>query len=234
VRSLALVCALACTLGAFAADTPPQGVDEKLWKQMQEINARGAAIKDLRADFTQQKFTPLLKKPLTSTGQILIKGSASLWNTKEPEPTIMRIDDKQVKLFYPKQKAIEVYAIDQKMGALAASPLPQLDTLKKSFSFEKVPAKELLPEADDAKHLALRMRPTDPEIKKHVDEVDVVLDIASGFVLRAQTIDPDGDRIVLSFSNPKINTGIKEDELELKAPSGTTVTHPLEGTTEKR
>jgi outer membrane lipoprotein-sorting protein len=78
------------------------------------------------------------------------------------------------------------------------------------------------------------MRPTDPEIKKHVDEVAVVLDVASGFVVRAQTIDPDGDRIVLSFTNPKINTGLKDDELELKLPAGVTVTHPLEGTTEKR
>jgi outer membrane lipoprotein-sorting protein len=141
----------------------------------------------------------------------------------------MRIDDKEVKLLYPKQKVMEVYAIDQKMGALAASPLPHLDTLKKTFSFEKVPARQLLPEADEAKHLALRMRPTDPEIKKHVDEVTVVLDVASGFVVRAQTIDPDGDRIVLSFTNPKINTGLKDGELELHVPAGVTVTRPLEG-----
>ena len=130
---------------------------------------------------------------------------------------------------YAPARLLQKVGIDQKMGALAASPLPQLDTLKKTFSFEKIPAKKLLPEADEARHLALRMRPTDPEIKKHVEEVTVVLDVASGFVVRAQTIDPDGDRIVLSFTNPKINTGLKDAELELHVPAGVTVTRPLEG-----
>jgi outer membrane lipoprotein-sorting protein len=236
VRFAAAVCVVvACALGVGAADAaaPPKGVDEKLWKQMLEINARGAAIKDLRAGFVQEKFTPLLKKPLVSSGQILVKGSASLWTTTAPEPTVMRIDAKEVRLLYPKQKVMEVYAIDQKMGALAASPLPQLDTLKERFSFERIAVKEVYPEGDEVKHLALRMRPTDAEIQKHVDEVAVVLDVASGCVVRARTIDADGDRIVLTFSNPKINTGLADAELELAAPAGVSVSHPLEGRSEK-
>src|SRR5689334_1906118 len=100
-----MLCAL-LTCTARADDAPPQGIDRMLWKQMLEINARGAGIKDLRADFVQEKFTPLLRKPLISAGKILIKGSATLWITEKPEPTVLRIDAKEVRLLYPVQKVL--------------------------------------------------------------------------------------------------------------------------------
>jgi outer membrane lipoprotein-sorting protein len=208
---------------------PPAGVDEKLWKLLVEVDSRGAQVKDLKADFTQQKFTPLLKKPLTSTGTILIKGSASLWHTTQPEPTVMRIDDKELRLLYPRQKVLEVYPTGQKMASLAASPFPRLDVLKKHFTFEQIPTKDLDPAAKDGDTLALRMQPTEPDLRKHIDEVRVLLQVSTGFVLKAVTVDSDGDRVVLSFSNIRINGGVPDRELELVVPTGVKVTRPLEG-----
>jgi outer membrane lipoprotein-sorting protein len=196
---------------------------------MLQIDAHGAKITDLRADFTQEKFTPLLKKPLISTGTIRIKGTAALWKTVTPSPTVMRIDAKEARLYFPEQKVVEVYAVDQQLGSLAASPFPRLEVTKKYFTFERIPARELSPDADEAKHLALRMKPIDAELKKHLDEVSVLLEISSGLVLEAQTIDADGDRTVLKFSNIKTNTGLKEDDLAMDLPPGVKVTHPLDG-----
>jgi outer membrane lipoprotein-sorting protein len=124
---------------------------------------------------------------------------------------------------------LEVYTIDQRLGALAASPFPRLDLLKRHFTFERVPAKALDPSADDTKHVALKMQPISPELRKHVDQVRVLLEIATGFVLKAETTDADGDQVVLSFSNIRANTGVSDKELELAVPAGTKVTHPLEG-----
>ena len=223
---------------ALAADEKgpgarPPGVDEKLWNLLVEIDARGARIQDLSADFPQEKHTALLKKPLVSTGHILIRGSASLWTTTHPEPTVMRIDDKEVRLYYPRQKVVEVYRTDERMGSLAASPFPRLAVIKSHFTFERVSPRDLLPGADESKYIALRMKPTEPELQKHIDEVTVVLEIATGFVARAQTIDADGDRMVLTFSNIKINGGLKDDDLKLQLPADVEVTHPLEGGDDK-
>lgn len=218
-------------LAAVAADeAPPKGVDEKLWKQMLEVDARGADVRDLSADFVQEKHTPLLKKPLVSSGTIRIKGTAALWQTDKPEPTVMRIDEKEVKLFYPKQKVVEVFALGDRMASLAASPFPRLSVIKQHFSFERMAAKELMGDkADEAKQLALRMRPIEESLKKHIDEVAVVLDVETGLVLRAQTIDGDGDRIVMTFSNLRKNTGLTDADLEMTVPAGVTVSRPLEG-----
>lgn len=229
VTCIVMLCVV-CARGADQAPgDKPTGVDQKLWDLLVQIDGRGARINDLRADFTQEKFTPILKKPMVSAGQILIKGSASLWTTVRPEPTVMRIDDKEVRLLYPKQKVLEIYKTDEKMGSLAASPFPRLAVLKKHFTFERMTLQELQGGADESKYIALRMTPTEPELQKHIDEVDVVLEIATGFVSKAQTKDADGDRMVLSFSNIQINGGLKDRDLEMNVPAGVAISRPLEG-----
>jgi outer membrane lipoprotein-sorting protein len=127
---------------------------------------------------------------------------------------------------------LEVYTVDQRLGSLAASPFPRLDLLKRYFTFERIPAKDLGPSADDTKHVALRMQPIQPELRKHIDEVRVLLEIATGFVLVAKTTDADGDQVVLSFSNIRANSGVSDRDLELVLPAGVKVTHPLEGSTD--
>jgi hypothetical protein len=207
----------------------PAGVDKDFWKQLVEIDARGAEVKDLTANFKRENFTALMKRPLVSTGTIKIRGGAALWDTVEPA-SVMRVDQREMRMYYVEQKVVEVYAIGQKMGPLAASPFPRLALIKPHFSFERGAVEGLLPAGVDAsKYVAVRMRPLDDEMRKHIDEVTVLLEIATGLVLRAQTIDPDGDRVVLTFSDMKVNTGLAARDLEMKVPEGVRVVHPLEG-----
>jgi outer membrane lipoprotein-sorting protein len=224
----------ACPARAADADAgpgeAPKGVDPAFWKQLVEIDARGAAVKDLTAKFQQEKFTPLMKKPLVSSGTIRIKGSAALWNTTAPAPTIMRIDPQELRLYYPEQKVVEVYKVDQRMGPLAASPFPRLALIKPHFTFERGDAKALLPAgADASKFVAVKLRPINEEMRKHLDEVTVLLEVATGLVTRAQTVDADGDRVVLSFSDMKVNAGLTDQDVALDVPAGVKVVRPLEG-----
>src|SRR5439155_16208938 len=189
--SIALFVAL---MAATQPATAPAGVDPALWTRMVEINGRSQNIANLTADFEQRKVTPMLKRPLISTGRVTVAGASMRWDTTKPEPTVMLVDEKQVQLYYPKQKTLEIYHVDEHLGSLAASPLPRLDVLKKFFTFEQ------LPESDSSK-LALRMTPIDPALREHVEQVRVLLDVASGYILRAEMVDSDGDRTIIAFSN---------------------------------
>src|SRR5437016_5461359 len=113
-------CLYVLLAGAAPATNPA------LWTRLTEIDSRAAKLTDLSADFEQQKFTTLLKKPLTSRGKVRIAGSTMRSDTTEPEPSIMLIDDKEVRLYYPKESTLEIYALGQQLGSLAASPLPKL------------------------------------------------------------------------------------------------------------
>ena len=57
--------------------------------------------------------------------------------------------------------------------------------------------------ADAGKTFAVRMTPSDPELREHVETVRVLLDAQRGLIIRLEMRDPDGDRTLISFSNVK-------------------------------
>ncbi len=206
-----------------------QPVDEKLWAEMAAIDARAGKIADVRADFEQRKFTPLLKKPLISSGRVLGKGTATIWITEKPEPTKMLVDAKEIRIYYPKQGVMEIYPIEGQLGALASSPLPRLEVLKRFFAFERTAAASLDPSASDDRFLALRMPPIVAALREYVVEVKVLLNRETGFIERAENVDADGDRTVLTFLNVRVDTGMKDEEMRMDMPAGTRIVKPLEG-----
>jgi outer membrane lipoprotein carrier protein len=209
--------------------TRPAGVDDATWRRMLQIDQKGATVTDLSADFEQRKVTAMLKKPLVSSGRVYVRGSAMLWATEKPEPNVLQITAREARIYYPSQKTIEVYPIEQKLGELAASPLPRLATLQQHFTFEPLPLAEMGEKngGGDGRYLALKMTPTNPALREHVEQVRVLLDSSSGLIVRLEMRDADGDRTLLTFSSPKINAGLKEQDLEIKAPPDVKVTHPL-------
>ena len=225
--AVVLCCALAVACGGAVSATQPAGPDSDLWKKLTDIDARAGRIQSLQARFEQQKFTALLNTPLVSTGSVRIRGARIRWDTEQPEKTVLLIDQQEAKLFYPAQRTLEVYPLDQRLGELAASPLPRLDVLKKRFSFQELPVKAMLGKAEEGRFIALSLSPTDPSLRQHVQQVRVLLDFPAAYIVKAEITDSDGDRTLLSFSNVQINANV--GDLNLTVPSGTAVSHPLEG-----
>ena len=234
--AVALCLILPILLAADAPTTPttpptsrPANVDPAAWQRMLDIDARAGKIEDLTADFEQQKFTAMLKKPLVSSGVVAVRGSAMLWDTRKPESSQLQIDTKEVRIYYPAQRTIEVYQIQQKLGQLAASPLPRLAVLREHFSFEPIPVGEMGEKDDTATEnfFAVRMTPIDPELREHVEAVRVLLDAQRGLIIRLEMRDPDGDRTLISFANVKTNVGLKDGDLRIAAPADVKITRPL-------
>src|SRR6185437_13247139 len=156
-----------------------------------------------------------------------INGSTMRWDTQQPDQNVMVIDPHEAKIYYPAQKTLEVYPLDQRLGELAASPLPRLDVLRSRFSFEQIPAADLAKSATTDGFIALKLVPIDPSLREHVEQVRVLLDVRNAYIVRAEITDSDGDRTVLSFDHVRLNVDV--GDVSLKVPAGTTVTHPLEG-----
>jgi outer membrane lipoprotein carrier protein len=213
----------------IASSAPPAGMAPALWARMIEIDARAGRIASLSADFQQQKFTALLKKPLISSGSVRVKGSTMRWDTRQPQASVLLVNDREVRIFYPAPApgVVEVYNLDQRVGELAASPLPRLAVLKERFSFEQIPARQMDTAVDPNQYLGLKMLPIEASLKQHVQEVRVLLDVSAGYILRAEITDADGDRTLLHFTNVKLNGDV--GDMELKTPAGVKVTRPLEG-----
>ena len=170
----------------------------------------------------------MLKKPLISSGKIYVRGSAILWDTQKPEPTALQLTASEARIYYPKQKTIEVYQLREKLTELAASPVPRLSVLTQHFSFEPIAVKEL-GETDDTKFFAVKMTPTDADMREHVEQVRVLLDAQRGLIMRLEMSDTDGDRTIVTFSNVQINAPLRDEDLALHAPPDVKITRPLAG-----
>jgi outer membrane lipoprotein-sorting protein len=211
--------------------TPPAGIDAELWRRMVQIDARAARIQDLSAEFEQKKFTPLLKKPMVSSGTVWARGAAMLWQTHQPEPTVMRVDEKEVSIYYPKQKTEEIYPIGGQLSSLAASPLPRLAALLPHFTVavaQEEDVKEFGELTRIGQTLALRLSPVTKELKEHLDHVVVLIDGQHGYILAFKMVDADDEATVIRFSNPKVNSGFDDARLKLDMPAGVKVVKPLE------
>jgi outer membrane lipoprotein-sorting protein len=228
VSRLKLPMLVVVLLGAcIAADPTTAPADPKFSAKLAEIDQRAGQIKSLSARFDQQKFTALLRKPLVSSGRIRIKGPAVRWDTEHPEPSVLLIDAGEAKIYYPNQKTLEIYPLDQRLADLAASPLPRLNVLEARFALEQIPVEDLEKSLTGKDFLAIRLTPRDAALAGHVKQVRVLLDNRKACIIKAEVTDGDGDRTVLSFKDVQLNGDV--GDLALSVPPGTAVTHPLEG-----
>jgi outer membrane lipoprotein-sorting protein len=209
------------------AKPAPSPEEPALKKQLEAIDARAAKIKDFTSDFRQEKFTALLKKPLVSTGTVRVAGPVIRWDTKQPEAAVLHSDGKEVRMFYPEQKLLEIYWIDQRLGELASSPLPRLKTLRQHFTIERGDGKGFSA-PKNREVLPLRLVPSEESLREHVQAVNVLLDVRAAHILELEIIDADGDRTHVSFSAVRLDTGLKPDDLDLDVPEDTTVSRPLD------
>ena len=223
---------------APAPATSGTPADPALEARLDDIDRRAGQIQDLTARFDQQKFTALLKKPLMSSGRVRMKGAVVRWDTETPEPAVLHSDGREIRMFYPRQRVVEVYPIDQRTTDLAASPLPRLAALRQHFRIERGDLKDAAGTGTgtgtsagpaSAELVPIRLTPTDEFLKDHVEQVLVVLDARTACVVSVRVDDADGDHTVIRFSDLKPDGGLKDADVALAVPSGTKVSRPLEG-----
>ena len=217
---------------AIAAADAPARLDPAFEAKLTDIDARAGKIQDYVARFEQHKYTALLRKPLVSTGTVRVLGPVVRWDTEKPDPAVLHADGKEVKLYYPRQKLVEIYPIDKRMSDLAASPLPRLATLRENFTFEAMTPDQIKADAGELANgpdrVAVRLKPTGDFLRQHIDEIRVLLDQKSAFMLCVVTVDKEGDRTVIRFSDARLNTGLKSADVAFAPPADARVSRPLE------
>jgi len=118
------------------------------------IEAAKAAqsIEDMSADFEQAKHSPLFDQPMISRGRVRQWRGVSRWDTLEPEPTVMHVDDKAMSLYYPADRVVEIYPHQEQWKDIAGTAVPPMNALTKRFHVESIALpqpQESTPKHDD-------------------------------------------------------------------------------------
>ena len=224
------IAAIACLSLCLPSLATAQPDGESSWQQLQQMIDRAGPIDTYRAEFTQRKFTALLREPIESTGEVRIAGGVSRWDTRDPDASTMLIHDGTLQMYYPAQRTLEVYDLGDRLDQMAASPVPDVDTLRQNFVIESLEA------LGDEGGLAVTLLPRDPEseVAEAIDSVEVVIDPERACLTKLSVTDLDGETTELTFEHIELNPELDAASLELDVPEGTNVVHPLEGLDESR
>ncbi len=205
-----------------------QETEDLAWEALAELAERAGPIDTYRADFVQEKFTPLLRDPIESAGQVRMAGGISRWDTREPYPSTMLIRAGELRMYYPRQQTLEVYHLGDRLDAMAASPVPDLAELRRHFAIETFHETDAEGDPEEAA-LYVSLRPRTEEMREAIESVEVELDARRATLRKLTITDVDGETTALTFSGAEINPQLDAAALELEVPEGTRVVHPLEG-----
>lgn len=198
-------------------------------ERLAAIDARIATITDMRADFEQTRKTALLKKPLVSRGTLICKNDSVLWHTTQPRESTMLVAGENVTVYYPADKLAEIYPMGARFKDAVGGPLPRLSKLRETFELSELAPDQVVPGAqigDPATRLAIKLTPRTAALRQYIDSVRVLIDTKVPCADRIVIVDPDGEETQLYCFNLRINTNVKDTELELKLPSDTKVNRP--------
>lgn len=236
---IVLLLCVAAVIAESEPDTEPQGNannESELIQALRAFEKQNAEINDLSARFSQKRYSPLLKKPIASSGIYRSIAGLARWDTQTPHDSAMVIQTDRLEIYYPDQNTLEVYPIEQRLGDLLASPQPDVDQWLASFKLGQAmpealsePMREAVgikENADD--YLLISLTPREEEIAKLIARLVVVVDKKTGLSRAMAWSSKDGgERTEIVFDRVRLNTQIKRADLLLDLPDTTKVVYPL-------
>jgi outer membrane lipoprotein-sorting protein len=177
------------------------------------------ALQGLHMVFTQTKQLKVLRQPLTTQGELWLKGDLlrfTLKNTVGETEFDLLMDTQTVRTYYPLLHTLEV--LDLRTAGAPPVTLPFLrsgsDALSKAYEVE------LFRRAEQD---ILRLVPRDTNVP--LQEMRLVLrDFQPQEVIQ---IEKNGTNVHMRIAEFTVNPEIPETQLALQLPTGTKVTYPL-------
>ena len=240
---------------------PPAGAHQSvsntlhpdLERRLEVIDAATAKLVDFKADFEQKKFSPLLKKPMVSSGVLTSKGRLVRWETTQPRHVIILIDPDiaalpaaggstspplerpakssaaagEIRVYYPDDKLCEIYPAGGALSDFAGAPLPRLSDLRTRFSIASMPVSDMGGGTGDTLLVALRLTPLTGDVQRYLESIMVLIDESVPSARKVVVTDAEGERTEISMSAIKINSGVKDSDVALTLPDDVRMSRPL-------
>jgi len=186
-----------------------------------QIQDKRGAMPQMQADFQEEKFIHLMTKPIMSAGKVWFQAPDKFRReVKGNSPSVTVGDGQQLWIYYPNFKSAEHYSLGKRspLDATIAALLAGLN-LQNVESNYRVTASKI----DNGYQLDLV--PRRPSLKRFFQRLSVQIN-AESRAQRTEMLQPNGDRIVTTYSN-HVTGPIPPSTFEFTPPPGTEITTPL-------
>jgi outer membrane lipoprotein carrier protein len=207
------------SLAAFVQAEPLSPADVK--NLLARIAERRGGAAHAEADFREEKFIRLMNKPIVSSGKIWFQAPNKFRReVKGNSPSITVSDGQQLWIYYPNFKSAEHYPLGKR------SPLDgAITAISTALNLERVENTFHITGAKIDNGYQLELTPRTASMKRMFQKVN--LQIGNNlFVEHTEMLQPNGDRIVATYSN-QTRAPISPSTFEFTPPPGTDITTPL-------
>ena len=186
-----------------------------------QIQDKRGAAPQMQADFQEEKFVHLMTKPIMSAGKVWFQAPDKFRReVKGNSPSVTVSDGHQLWIYYPNFKSAEHYSLGKR------SPLDAtMAALLAGLNLQNVESNYHVTASKINNGYQLDLVPRRPSLKRFFQRLSVQID-AELRAQRTEMLQPDGDRIVTTYSN-HVSGPIPPSTFEFTPPPGTEITSPL-------
>lgn len=185
------------------------------------IREKRTAAPQVQADFQEEKTIHMLNKPITNSGKMWFQAPNKFRReAKGNSPSVTVSDGQHLWIYYPKFQSAEHYSLGKR------SPLDAgIAAITASLNLENVEGTYHITGTKEADGYQLQLMPRNPSMKRLLQSFSIRLNNELQ-VVRTEMLQPNGDRIVTTYSNES-RAAIPASTFEFAPPPGTDVTTPL-------
>ena len=186
-----------------------------------QIREKRAAAPQVQADFQEEKTIQMMTKPVVSAGKVWFQAPNKFRReVKGNTPSLTVSDGATLWIHYPKFQSAERYSLGKH------SPLDAgIAAITASLNLQGVEESYHITGAREGKDYVLQLAPRTPSMKRMLQRFTIHFNEALQ-VDRTEMLQPNGDRIVTTYSNES-RAAIDPALFLFAPPVGTGVTTPL-------
>ena len=164
---------------------------------LDDLKVKQAKIKTVSANFTQEKKTKLLNKPIKAEGRFLYKQPDRIrWEYKGGMNMQVIFNGKDIWIYYP-----ELKEADKLTGLSQYGSMMQFDVMTMSRDYAIIAKKE-------KNIIMLRLA---PKVKGPISQIDMEIPEESSFPRMVKLIDQNNEPTTITFRDVRLNPDVKDD-----------------------
>ena len=185
------------------------------------IREKRAAAPQVQADFQEEKTLRMMNKPVVSSGKVWFQAPNKFRReVRGNSPSTTVSDGQQLWIYYPKFQSAEHYSLGHR------SPLDAgIAAITASLNLEGVEASYNIAGSREGDGFDLDLTPKHPSLKRMLQRFVIHFNDALQ-VERTEMLQPNGDRIVTTYTNES-RAPIDPATFNFSPPASTNVTTPL-------
>jgi chaperone LolA len=185
------------------------------------IGEQRASSPNVRADFQEERKLRLLNKPIASSGKLWFQAPSKFRReVTGNSPSVTVSNGHDLWIYYPNFKSAERYTLGKRSPVDAA-----IAAINTALNLKDVESTFQITGTKTDNGYELQLRPRSSSMKRIFQNFDLRINNEL-FVARTEMIQPNGDRIVTTYSN-QARTPIAASTFEFTPPPGTEVSTPL-------